>query len=140
MEWHVSSQCIYKVDWLLPLDLSWDSCNNVLKVKNYSKDLDVLLAIKIISICYFILSATCIILFHSQDSSRHIQKLFPLLDTTVNKSVVRWCIIPQLAYVETRSITKLILCTQPKYEFCNLPANVWWRCSFFFESIRIAAL
>lgn len=65
MEWHVSSQCIYKVNWLLPLDLSWDSFNDVLKVKNYSKDLDLLLAIKI---CYFIISANCFILFRSQDS------------------------------------------------------------------------
>jgi hypothetical protein len=52
MENHVSAKGIYKVDWLLPLNLPWDSCDNVLNADKDLEDLDIRLAFRKVSACY----------------------------------------------------------------------------------------
>jgi hypothetical protein len=43
---------IYKVDWLLPVNLPRDSCDNVLNADKYLKDLDIRLSFSKVSACY----------------------------------------------------------------------------------------
>lgn len=48
----MSAKGIYKVDWLLPLNLPWDSCDNVLNADKDLEDLDIRLAFRKVSACY----------------------------------------------------------------------------------------
>ena len=70
----MSTEGIYKINWLLPINLPWNSSNNILNTDKYLEDLNICLAVCDVSASYTRLCRRASLLY-LHDFCCHVQKL-----------------------------------------------------------------